>query len=109
MMSPPQESAKGAAAPVDSPLRGASLPEALRRFFAKYATFSGRASRSEYWWWVLVPAALGLSVSSLSRADSRRGRCPRDDSAAPEPCRRAVRPLGARPVATVRSLRLLSH
>lgn len=42
--------------PLDAPLYGASLPDAVRRFFAKYATFSGRASRSEYWWWTLVNA-----------------------------------------------------
>ncbi|MDQ0616755.1 DUF805 domain-containing protein [Arthrobacter globiformis] len=40
--------------PLSAPLYGASAPEAVIRFFKKYATFSGRASRSEYWWWVLV-------------------------------------------------------
>ena len=40
--------------PLWAPLYGASLPQAVRRFFAKYADFSGRASRSEYWWWYLV-------------------------------------------------------
>ncbi|MDR1799239.1 MAG: DUF805 domain-containing protein [Bifidobacteriaceae bacterium] len=44
---------------------------AIKRFFAKYAVFSGRASRSEYWWaylfttvvsWILsIPAAVWLS------------------------------------------------
>ena len=37
-----------------APLYGATFPQAVMRFFAKYATFSGRASRSEYWWWVLA-------------------------------------------------------
>lgn len=32
------------------PLYEASFEEAIKRFFKKYATFSGRASRSEYWW-----------------------------------------------------------
>lgn len=27
--------------------------ESIQTCFAKYADFSGRASRSEYWWWVL--------------------------------------------------------
>lgn len=36
--------------PLDQPLYGASLPQAIGRFFKKYATFTGRASRSEYWW-----------------------------------------------------------
>lgn len=35
---------------LSQPLYGASLVQAVKRFFAKYATFSGRASRSEYWW-----------------------------------------------------------
>ena len=40
--------------PLWAPLYGASFGEAVARFFMKYATFSGRASRSEYWWWALV-------------------------------------------------------
>lgn len=32
------------------PLYGASFGEAVKRFFKLYAGFSGRASRSEYWW-----------------------------------------------------------
>lgn len=32
------------------PLPGASPVAAVARFFRKYAVFSGRASRSEYWW-----------------------------------------------------------
>ncbi|OII38539.1 hypothetical protein BIU98_13890 [Curtobacterium sp. MMLR14_010] len=31
-----------------------SFPKAVGRFFKKYARFDGRASRSEYWWWVLA-------------------------------------------------------
>ncbi len=27
--------------------------EAVKRGFAGYATFSGRATRAEYWWWAL--------------------------------------------------------
>jgi uncharacterized membrane protein YhaH (DUF805 family) len=37
-----------------APYYGASLGVAFSRFWRKYATFSGRASRSEYWWWVLI-------------------------------------------------------
>ncbi len=36
--------------PLNQPLYGASFGQAVSRFFKKYATFSGRASRSEYWW-----------------------------------------------------------
>lgn len=35
---------------LSQPLYGASFGQAVKRYFAKYATFSGRASRSEYWW-----------------------------------------------------------
>ena len=37
-------------APLDAPLYGASFGQAISRFWRKYATFSGRASRSEFWW-----------------------------------------------------------
>lgn len=49
------------APPLDQPYYGAPLTAAVSRFFKKYATFSGRASRSEYWWWWLV----SLVVSGL--------------------------------------------
>ncbi|MCG7607001.1 MULTISPECIES: DUF805 domain-containing protein [Mycobacterium] len=32
------------------PLYGATFGQAVARFFHSYARFSGRASRSEYWW-----------------------------------------------------------
>ena len=41
---------------LSQPLYGATFIEAITRFFKKYATFSGRASRSELWWWVLSSA-----------------------------------------------------
>ena len=34
--------------------------EAISRGFTNYFTFSGRASRPEYWWWVLFTFLLGL-------------------------------------------------
>jgi uncharacterized membrane protein YhaH (DUF805 family) len=42
------------AIPLSAPYYGASLGVAFTRFWRKYATFSGRASRSEYWWWALI-------------------------------------------------------
>lgn len=39
--------------PLSQPLPGATFGQAVHRFFRKYATFSGRASRSEFWWVVL--------------------------------------------------------
>ncbi len=32
------------------PLYGASFGTSVKRFFARYAKFAGRASRSEFWW-----------------------------------------------------------
>jgi uncharacterized membrane protein YhaH (DUF805 family) len=60
---------------LDMPHYGISFIDAIKRGFKKYATFSGRASRSEYWWWalfsfivylvLLVPAyVLGITTSS---------------------------------------------
>ncbi|MEP1199719.1 DUF805 domain-containing protein [Tateyamaria sp.] len=31
-----------------------SMKTAARTVLSKYATFSGRASRSEFWWWILA-------------------------------------------------------
>lgn len=35
---------------LESPVPGIGMIDAIKRFYLKYATFSGRASRSEYWW-----------------------------------------------------------
>lgn len=35
---------------IDQPFYGASFWTAFTRYWTKYATFSGRASRSEFWW-----------------------------------------------------------
>lgn len=37
-----------------APLYGATFRHAVSRFFRKYTTFVGRASRSEYWWVALL-------------------------------------------------------
>lgn len=34
--------------------------EAVKACFGKYATFEGRARRSEYWWFALLSFVLGL-------------------------------------------------
>jgi uncharacterized membrane protein YhaH (DUF805 family) len=46
--------------PLDQPLYGASFAEAVRRFWLKYAVFSGRAGRAEYWWWALAATVVAL-------------------------------------------------
>lgn len=42
------------------PLYGATFGQAMSRFFRSYARFSGRASRSEYWWVVLAFAVVAI-------------------------------------------------
>ncbi|MGN6325201.1 DUF805 domain-containing protein [Pseudolysinimonas sp.] len=53
---------------LDLPLYGASFGQAIARFYRNYATFSGRASRSEYWWTALFFAVVdvGLYVVTLT-------------------------------------------
>jgi len=50
----------GGAVPLWAPLYGAGPGDAVKRFFVKYADFTGRASRSEYWWVVLANSVLYL-------------------------------------------------
>ena len=52
--------------PLWAPLYGASFQQAVQRFFKKYATFSGRASRSEYWWWALVSFIVGIIINIIT-------------------------------------------
>lgn len=42
-----------AAPPLDWPHYGIGFSGAVKRAFRKYAVFTGRASRSEYWWFAL--------------------------------------------------------
>ncbi|MBG0738907.1 DUF805 domain-containing protein [Paeniglutamicibacter antarcticus] len=60
-------------APLSAPLYGATLPEAVSRFFKKYATFTGRASRSEYWWWTLVSAVVSIVLNLIISAGASSG------------------------------------
>jgi uncharacterized membrane protein YhaH (DUF805 family) len=41
-----------------------TFQQAVKSCFSKYVTFSGRASRSEYWYWVLF-ATLGSIVALI--------------------------------------------
>jgi uncharacterized membrane protein YhaH (DUF805 family) len=38
-----------------------SFGQAVATCFAKYFTFRGRASRSEFWWWALFVSILGVA------------------------------------------------
>src|SRR3954452_13056500 len=40
-----------------------SFADAVRTCFSKYIVFSGRARRSEFWWWVLFTFLLGIVAS----------------------------------------------
>ena len=48
-----------------APQPGASFGEAVKRFFQRYAQFSGYASRSEYWWVALFNGLIGLGLYFL--------------------------------------------
>jgi uncharacterized membrane protein YhaH (DUF805 family) len=64
----PQPYRDGGEPPLDQPYYGAPIGAAAKRFFTKYATFSGRASRSEYWWWALVNVIISAVLNILSLA-----------------------------------------
>lgn len=65
---PQQQFAPGGEPPLWAPYYGAPFPAAVKRFFKKYATFSGRASRSEYWWWTLVSVVVGMVLNIIVNA-----------------------------------------
>jgi uncharacterized membrane protein YhaH (DUF805 family) len=73
--------APSGAVPLWAPLYGASFGAAISRFFRKYADFTGRASRSEYWWWMLfyvltlvVGEVLALAIGSAGATVDDEGR-----------------------------------
>jgi len=56
----------GAAAPnLSQPLYGASMGQAVVRFFKKYARFKGYASRSEHWWVALAQFVLYVVLGGI--------------------------------------------
>ncbi|MBR1732419.1 MAG: DUF805 domain-containing protein [Alloprevotella sp.] len=48
------------------PTKTMSFVEAIKACFAKFATFKGRARRSEFWWFYLLNAIPGLAMSYLT-------------------------------------------
>lgn len=52
--------------PLDWPHYGIGLVPAFKRGLQKYATFTGRASRSEYWYWVLGNLLVYLVLYGLT-------------------------------------------
>jgi uncharacterized membrane protein YhaH (DUF805 family) len=77
----PPAAGPGGTPSLDRPYYGIGFTDAVRRVFAKYARFDGRASRSEYWWWtlatVVVFGVLGGLVGGLGGAEA--------ESASPSP------------------------
>ncbi|BCW19182.1 DUF805 domain-containing protein [Pseudarthrobacter enclensis] len=63
----------GGEPPLWAPYYGATLPIAVRRFFKKYATFSGRASRSEYWWWTLAAFIVSVVLNIILQMGGAAG------------------------------------
>lgn len=55
-----------AAVPLDQPYYGCPFPEAFIRFWKKYATFKGRASRSEFWWFMLANVIIAFMLSAIA-------------------------------------------
>ena len=49
--------------PLWAPYYGASIGVACARFWRKYSDFGGRASRSEYWWWVLIIQVMSIPLN----------------------------------------------
>ncbi|WP_324288047.1 DUF805 domain-containing protein [Agrococcus sp. SL85] len=74
--------------PLGQPLVGASFGQAVRRFFRQYVGFSGRASRSEFWWAMLLvqlivlPATILLVVASLGTVPAIIAAAATEDEAA---------------------------
>jgi len=57
-----------AAVPLDQPYYGCPFPEAFIRFWKKYATFKGRASCSEFWWFMLADVIITFMLSAIANA-----------------------------------------
>ena len=51
------------AAPQSKPMM--TIQESVRTCIRKYAHFSGRATRAEYWWWVLATTLVGFAIGAV--------------------------------------------
>lgn len=52
---------------LSQPLYGAGVVQAQRRFWRKYLVRAGRASRSEFWWWMAGFVAVSVVLSLINR------------------------------------------
>lgn len=46
----------------DGPVYGATPGQATRLFWMRYLTFTGRASRAEFWWWYLISFLVSVAL-----------------------------------------------
>ena len=45
-----------------------NIVQSVQSVFKKYAVFKGRASRSEFWWWILASTIIELILRAISPA-----------------------------------------
>jgi uncharacterized membrane protein YhaH (DUF805 family) len=79
-----QASAPQSELPLALPLYHASFGQAFSRFWKRYATFSGRASRSEFWWWYLANAIVVVALYAFMAVGGIAG-ATRDATGASQP------------------------
>lgn len=48
------------------------LPRSLPALLKKYVVFRGRASRSEFWWWVLAAFGINIVLDILNTATDEK-------------------------------------
>ena len=60
-------------APLDQPAYNCTIGEAFTRFWKKYATFKGRASRGEFWWWILCNCIIIAVLDAIIDGDAANG------------------------------------
>jgi len=60
----------GTAAPE---LQKVSFPQAVKLGFKNYSKFSGRATRAEYWWWVLFTVIAGIVLAVVDTVTGTMG------------------------------------
>lgn len=68
MQNAPQPVAPALSVPLNQPYYGCPFVEAFTRFWRKYATFKGRASRSEFWWFMLANVIISFALAAIANA-----------------------------------------
>ena len=57
-----------------------TFTQSISTVFSNYVTFSGRASRSEFWWWIVFCILVGLVTGLLDTILFNQGGSPHGDS-----------------------------